>query len=461
VIYVIQSSDPAPEPHPTTEPQPHTPEPHTPEPHTPEPHAPEPPPSSEPQPHAPEPHPQPPAPTPQPIPPTPTVDDFYVEELAKANNFEGVYGGAVALTGNNDTISIFGGMLGNGSVPDFVLRYTIGGAFSNVSYWNPSLSVKSYSQAPPDPSNNYVTNPLYYLVENMTEYSVWSYDGTNFQKAFNISFKPGEVGQQIAALPGGVYVYGAESGLWWWDANGLVHLNVSGPEGRMWPALVAYKGDLFLQGGNSTTKVYEDFWYYSQAAKIWSPRNSTGIPASAGHTATLSVLKTDNIYFTGLSTGAIVNYDINANSSSTIMGPSNLPSRTVATISGNRMFVYGGKVGETTSNSLYQIVNEKYCTGIPDCETCVSMMGCTFCKSAVSASAPSCVSGTSTNPYILRTCSGTNSTTSAVISMVEYCPEIFPSWAIALIVIGGVILVGGIVFGIMKLRSGKPGYEPV
>jgi len=199
--------------------------------------------------------------------------------------------------------------------------------------------------------------------------------------------------------------------------------------------------------------------------KTWSQRDSTGIPPSWGHTATLSVLKTTNynsanIYFTGLSTGTIVNYDISANSSSIIMGTNNLPSRSVATISGNRMFVYGGIAGITSSNSLYQIVNEKYCTSSPDCETCVSVTGCTFCKTAVSASAPSCVSGTSTNPFILSTCVGTNST-GAVISMVEYCPEIFPSWAIALIVIGGVILVGGIVFGIMKLRSGKPGYEPV
>jgi hypothetical protein len=304
----------------------------------------------------------------------------------------------------------------------------------------------------------------------MTEYSVWSYDGANFQKAFNVSFKMNETGQQIAASPGGVYVYDPASGLWWWDmTNGLVKQNTTGPEpeGRMFPAIVAYNGDLFLQGGINGSKVYEDFWYYSMGAKMWSQRNNTGIPPSWGHTATLSVLKTSNynsanIYFTGLSSRTIVNYDINANSSSTIMSTNNLPPRSVATISGNRMFAYGGLVGVTFSNSLYQIVNEKYCTSSPDCETCVSVTGCTFCKTAVSASAPSCVSGTSANPFILSTCSGTNSTSgTAVISMVEYCPEIFPSWAIALIVIGGVILVGGIVFGIMKLRSGKPGYEPV
>jgi len=379
-------------------------------------------------------------------------------------NFEGVFHGAIALTGSNDTISIFGGMYVNATVPDFVLQYTIStGVFSNASYWNPAIRVVSYSQAPTDPSNAYAFNPLYYLVDNATEFSVWSYDGSIFQKAFNVTiFKVGEAGQQIAAVPGGnIYVYGPESGLWWWDGMVLSHLNATGPEGRMWPALVAYNGDLFLQGGINGTKAYEDFWYYSQSAKTWSQRNNTGIPASYGHTATLSVLKTANIYFTGLSIGTIVNYDINANSSTTIMGTNNLPANSVATINGNRLFVYGGNVGITLSNSLYQIVNEKYCTGIPDCETCVGVTGCTFCKSAVSASAPSCVSGTSTNPFIARTCSNSTAGSSPVISMVEYCPEIFPSWAIALIVIGGVILVGGIVFGIMKLRSGKPGYEPV
>jgi len=47
------------------------------------------------------------------------------------------------------------------------------------------------------------------------------------------------------------------------------------------------------------------------------------------------------------------------------------------------------------------------------------------------------------------------------MKLLEHCPELFPSWAIALIVIGGVVIIGVIVFGIMKLRGTKSGYDPV
>jgi hypothetical protein len=408
---------------------------------------------------------------PQPMPvPTPTIDDFYFEALAAVPMaFEGVYGGAIALTGSsNNTITIFGGQTQNNAVYDVVVQFDTGSYdWKNLTRWDTNKKVLSYSQPPVDGSNGYETNAVYFLTVNEKEeyvVSTWT-DPSAFADVFNVTFKAGETGQQIAALANGnVYVYGKESGLRFWDGKTLNEANSSnaGPMPRDSPALAAYNGDLYLQGGMMGTEYVSDFWYYSMANKNWSPKNSTGIAPSAGHTATLSFLGSSSyIYFTGLHNSSVVVYDINSNTTMSVKDTTWL-TQSLATITGNRLFIYGGKTANfgTVSKVLYQLVEETYCSQVGDCETCVGIVGCTFCKNAAAAAFPQCVAGNATNPFITRTCG--NSTSSVpVISMVEYCPEIFPSWAIALIVIGGVILVGGIVFGIMKLRSGKPGYESV
>jgi len=490
---------PEPAPHPNPEPVPHpTPEPaKTPEP-TPEPHpmpepAKNPEPMPEPVPHTPEPVPTPepgkepmpePVPTPmshtpepvpsspQPIPANPIIDEYYFEYVAAPPTFEGVYGGAVALTGAmNNTNTIFGGQTQDNVVYDVVVQFDTGSySWTNLTRWDTNKRVLSYSQPPVDGSNGYITNPVYYLTMNEKgEYvvSTWNDAASSFTDKFNVTFPAGETGQQIAALANGnVYVYGKESKLRFWDGKTLMEINATNPApmARDSPALAAYNGDLYMQGGmTDATTFISDFWKYSQTDNKWVPLNSTGISPSAGHKATLSFLPPlSYIYFTGLHNSSIMIYDISSNTTMPVKASTPWLTQTLTTITGNRMFIYGGKTANfgTVSKNLYQLVQEGYCTSVPDCETCVGVVGCTFCKSAAANALPQCVAGNTTNPFIARTCG--NSTSSVpVISMVEYCPEIFPSWAIALIVIGGVILVGGIVFGIMKLRSGKPGYESV
>jgi len=420
----------------------------------------------------PEPTPQPSGPQPEPV-PVPEVDDYYFELVASTTTaFKGIYGGAIALTGaTNNTITIFGGrsVVDDVKSYDVVVQFDLGTySFSNFSYWDPDCRALSYSQPPVDSSNGYVTNPIYFLKWRPIpgEYKVTSWDlssPTSFKDIFNVS--EGDPYTQIAALANGnVYVYGKSSRLRFWNGQNLIQINTTSgfePPPRDAPALAAYRDDLYLQGGMTDTGILlSDFWYYSKAQNEWSHRNSSGIPAATGHRATLSFLGSASyIYFTGLNNSSIVIYNIGSNSTKpTKVDP--ILTESLTTISGNRLFIYGGKtISNTISNSLYQLVEEGYCISVGDCESCVNVMGCTFCRNALSASAPSCVAGNSTSPYILRTCA--NSTSSQVISLVEFCPEIFPSWAIALIVIGGVILVGGIVFGIMKLRSGKSGYESV
>jgi hypothetical protein len=138
----------------------------------------------------------------------------------------------------------------------------------------------------------------------------------------------------------------------------------------------------------------------------------------------------------------------------------NLISRSgaVASLFGTQWFYYGGRTQSQYHYDLWQFVDEKYCTSVMDCEVCVDVYECGWCVNPLSVTAP-CVAGNGTGPIFVKPAPICSSPT--LLNMVESCPETFPSWAIALIVIGGVILVGGIVFGIMKLRSGKPGYDPV
>jgi len=300
---------------------------------------------------------------------------------------------------------------------------------------------------------------------------VSTFSNSAFTDLFNISFPPGEIGQRIVALTNGnVYIYGSLSGLRVYDpaTNMVKSINTTQPGGwRDFPALVGYMTGFFVHGGLNNGTATNDFYYYDPVGNEWTPRNSTHIPVSFNHIATLSSypLYSGNmetfIYFTGITDYSIILYDVNANTTSVpttkmSLDPLDMP---LSTIAGSRLFIYGGMDRNTSMvmSELWQFVNERYCTSVSNCDDCVSYSGCIFCASAVASGAPSCVSGNTTHPYITQTCAPA----SGVISTVETCPEAFPSWAIALIVIGGVILVGGIVFGIMKLRAVKPGYDPV
>jgi hypothetical protein len=287
---------------------------------------------------------------------------------------------------------------------------------------------------------------------------------------FNVTIPAGETGQRIVALTSGtVYIYSKSKLRSWTPGMAVMDVNTTQPGGfKEYPALVGYLTGFFVHGGSDGMMLSSDLYYYD-GISTWSPKNSTGIPPSANHTATLSAYQTESagnsvtevfVFFTGIPQYPIALFDYMNNVSSVpktkyIVDSLEMP---LTTIAGAQLFIFGGKQNTSViRDELWQFVNERFCTSVSSCDDCVGYTGCTYCANAVGANAPQCVAGNNTHAYITETCG----VGSMIISSVETCPEAFPSWAIALIVIGGVILVGGIVFGIMKLRAVKPGYDPV
>jgi hypothetical protein len=289
---------------------------------------------------------------------------------------------------------------------------------------------------------------------------------------------------RIAATKGGkTYVYKSGSTQIW---TVVVNTNTTSsvifstndssmPVPRSSAAFVGYKDGFIMHGGMAAGQVLSDLWYYDGGK--WMKISENINLQAANHTVFISILPSptgasDNVtlYFFNLSPTytdrniSMVSFDYNAN---TTYFHYNQTLRTGSLISvfGNQFYYYGGYRTAVPTNQyhtdLWQFVDEKFCTSLSDCEVCVNVYECGWCSSTFDA-APNCVAGNENGPVVQQSSAeATTCKNDVLLKQVENCPEEFPSWAIALIVIGGVILVGGIVFGIMKLRSGKPGYEPV
>jgi len=284
-------------------------------------------------------------------------------------------------------------------------------------------------------------------------------------------------GLSIAANPSGkVYIFGGKSNnVWVVDTSAspvtLMSLNATNPpEPRKYAALVGYGNGFFLHGGmvGNNSALSAEVWQFSTDAdnkNTWTYVASTTFSAS-GHSAVVSILPGANntIYFAGLTEDFVMAYDITHNVTyrpiTSMMKPDARSYSSIAA-AGNRIFITGGQSESANMtryyNDGYQLVNEKYCYSQSECDACVSNDGCSWCSSPIASANPyNCVAGNGTRTFISGTCAADN-----VMKMLEHCPELFPSWAIALIVIGGVVIIGVIVFGIMKLRGTKSGYDPV
>jgi hypothetical protein len=153
----------------------------------------------------PEPVPMNPMPTPMPMPvpvpmPVPTVDDFYLTLFA-ISKFGASYSGAISMSGNNDTITIFGNRATSGTM-NLVQQFSLNPAtygWTNLTNWDVSKMVISYSQPPPDGSNagGYPTYFLWSTASFPTHLFVSSFSSGNmFSDLFNVTITPGELGQK-------------------------------------------------------------------------------------------------------------------------------------------------------------------------------------------------------------------------------------------------------------------------
>jgi hypothetical protein len=119
----------------------------------------------------------------------------------------------------------------------------------------------------------------------------------------------------------------------------------------------------------------------------------------------------------------------------------------------NRAFIFGGQDDSFLYlNDVVQLVEQLPCLSL-SCEDCTSSDGCGYCGAS-----SLCLAGTD-SPYIPASCNSTDN----YITDLDSCPQVFPSYGVALLVIGGVVVVGIIIFAIMKVRNEDPkeGYERI
>jgi hypothetical protein len=245
-------------------------------------------------------------------------------------------------------------------------------------------------------------------------------------------------------------------------------LNVSStniPDPRTGASVFYYGTSLIAFGGYcSTTGYYNDVHRLdtSQPTLQWTVDTSTGVAPTPRASAVAFVQGNTLYVFGGLTaTGTASDtytYDLVGKVWTVVTGLSEAPpARAFASSVAlqNRALVVGGSAdgGEPYSDT-WQFVLQNQCIGL-SCEDCTKngpTAGCGWCNG--NTGQYRCIAG-DTTPYVPSTC--VNSYTADI----DQCPEAFPSYAIALIVIGGVVLVGIIIFAIMKVRSSKSDYQEI
>jgi hypothetical protein len=421
-------------------------------------------------------------PVPQPQPAAITVPDFMFDLLDDKKNLMRA-GAPVLLTAANDSLIVYpSGFINSREIADPTIWQFV---FASRSWkqldQNFTDTICGWSQGSPAPS----ANPLYIYSQtqkNSTQFlHVSSVDPTThtLTRVANSSMLPC-TGVSTAVISDRFFIFGGQDPV---QANVVkndifvykkgsmnisleVPLNSSNrPVARAYAAMVGYGNGFFMHGGiTANATILSDLWFYDSDKKAWN-FIVNAVPV-AFHRAVISYLDSDAnnellFLFGGVNStilsfsNAVIKIDLSDGNKLQILtgALTSLPSpRALTSLSsaGNRVFLYGGVVEEQELGDVWQFVNEFYCkSASDDCETCVGYTGCSYCTT--NSQPFNCVAGNQTAVYVKGTCSA--STT--IVSSLDTCPEGFPSWAIALIVIGGVVLIGIIVFAIMKLRSGR------
>eukprot|EP01123_Difflugia_compressa_P000638 TRINITY_DN1074_c0_g1_i1.p1 TRINITY_DN1074_c0_g1~~TRINITY_DN1074_c0_g1_i1.p1 ORF type:complete len:371 (+),score=44.00 TRINITY_DN1074_c0_g1_i1:91-1113(+) len=252
--------------------------------------------------------------------------------------------------------------------------------------------------------------------------------------------------------PINVNIFSTKNNTWFTPTpvDGQIH-----PYRRYGASAVLSNNSIFLYGGRCGNTVYSDYiWRYSLSSFSWTP-----ITPDSGNLKPLyyhSVFVRNSVmYLVGGETDTfqqsdiIYSYDmINRAWSSVIQIDKFARSRALTASVGNRAIVYGGFSANTSLSDSWQFIIEKECSSLLNCTACISSPMCGWCDSS------KCVSGNHLTAFDTSTCNS--------FYIKSNCPnDEFPSWAIALIVIGGVVLLGIIIFGIMKSRDSNKDYSPI
>jgi len=189
---------------------------------------------------------------------------------------------------------------------------------------------------------------------------------------------------------------------------------VAPPNGRAWPATFIQVDTLYVYGGLTNSGPAKDAYTYDLKAMKWTVLGNVTNAPPARYGASIVALQ-------------------------------------------NRAVLFGGTSGNTYYDDTWQFVVESSCLG-KACEDCTKdgTTGCGWCSGNPNDSFK-CVAGDSGSSFVAASCQSGGMYTNDI----DQCPEAFPSYAIALIVIGGVVLVGIIIFAIMKVRSNKNDYQEI
>jgi len=231
---------------------------------------------------------------------------------------------------------------------------------------------------------------------------------------------------------------------------------VPGLSGRFGASLVPNGRQLVLFGGVCSPAEDASVWRVTLPSTWTRDPSSSLAPNLVFHSA---VVSSGSLYTfggatpTAYATSLLHRYDLVTSNWTQINSSGPAPRQRASLVpSGTRLFLFGGTNETYYFNDVWQLILQKDCNSLA-CEQCSNSTTCGWCKLN-----SQCLAGTRNNSF-LGSC--TTSGTADWVIRVSMCPETgFPSWGIALIVIGGVVLIGILVFAIMKVRS-KSDYSAI
>jgi len=232
-------------------------------------------------------------------------------------------------------------------------------------------------------------------------------------------------------------------------------------KGRVGSFAFVYAGSIVVFGGKCGSEYYDDVSRLDLATMKWSTDGNISGVVPDGRAFVSAFVQQSILYvFGGMTSTGTANdayaYDLGTHNWTMISAASVPDARYLASTVGlnNRGLILGGQNENNYLEDLVQLVLENQCMS-KGCEDCTTTDGCGWCGSS-----SRCVAGSTTAAFVSSTCNATSN----YINDLDSCPQVFPSYGIALLVIGGVVVVGIIIFAIMKVRSGgddKEGYERI
>jgi N-acetylneuraminic acid mutarotase len=339
-------------------------------------------------------------------------------------------GACYSQDSNRNGIWIFGGV-GKGNNSEPFLQYTFDTTFTAL------------------------TNPLGSIPLNGASCAALS-DGSKFYALFGQEpaddmFDSEEMAENCSSS---VAVYAAGPKTW-----AAVATTGAAPAGRVGSSAILYGNSLVVFGGMCGTEYFPgDVYRLDLTSNVWTKDNATNAPSGRAYASAFINLDTLFVYGGQTTAGAekdaytydLVNKVWAPLNTTSIHPDARYATSTVGLV--NRAFVFGGKNLNMYFDEAYQLVAENVCL-TRGCEDCTGTSGCGWCSTSAK-----CIAG-DTAAYVVSTCN----VSSPFITDLDSCPQVFPSYGIALLVIGGVVVVGIIIFAIMKVRGGddRDGYEKI